>query len=196
MTTTHHDIDIIQNATHAGLPPHDASFPEKRGIIVASDNARATSLAMPTLALSVAIIAWAMVNLANGWVGFAAVVPVGFRGGGEAAISLARLFAALVQILIVADRINERLRWAACGFVVLGLGQLIFGYIAPIVQSSPRINDSLYQMILVRSLAGALMVAGLVPRQAPHFSLRTAMGVVLISVLCSFGYVLLKDVNR
>ena len=64
-----------------------------------------------TVVLAVGIVTWALVNLANGWVGFAAVVPVGFRVGAEAAISLARLFAALVLVLIVADGIGERLRW-------------------------------------------------------------------------------------
>jgi hypothetical protein len=37
-----------------------------------------------------------MINLAIGWVGFAVIVPVGVRGGTEAAVSLARLFAAVV----------------------------------------------------------------------------------------------------
>jgi hypothetical protein len=112
------------------------------------------------VASAVGIVAWALVNLANGWVGFAAVVPVGFRGGAEAAISLARLFAALVLVLIVADGIGGRLRWVACGFVVLGLGQLVFGYLEPILQTATDVNDSLYEMILVRTLAGALFVIG------------------------------------
>jgi hypothetical protein len=60
------------------------------------------------VALAVGIVAWALVNLANGWVGFAAVVPVGFRGGAEAAISLARLFAVLV--LIVAAQVEKQSR--------------------------------------------------------------------------------------
>ena len=44
------------------------------------------------LALTLGIIAWAIVNLANGWVGFVTIVPIGVRGGTEAAISLARFF--------------------------------------------------------------------------------------------------------
>ena len=40
------------------------------------------------LAITIGIIAWAIVNLANGWVGFATIVPIGVSGGTEAAISL------------------------------------------------------------------------------------------------------------
>jgi signal transduction histidine kinase len=147
------------------------------------------------VALAVGIVAWALVNLANGWVGFAAVVPVGFRGGAEAAISLARLFAALVLVLIVADGIGARLRWVACGFVVLGLGQLIFGYLEPILQTATDVNDSLYQMILVRTLAAACFVVGLMPREAPRFSLRAAVGVFVLGGACVAGYWLFKGLG-
>ena len=121
--------------------------------------------------------------------------PSDFAGGGEAAISLARLFAALVLVLIVADEIGGRLRWVACGFVVLGLGQLVFGYLEPIIEISPDLNKSLYEMILVRTLAGALFVIGLVPRKAPRFSLRVAMSVFLLCGACIAGYWFLKGLG-
>lgn len=141
--------------------------------------------------VAIAVVLWAILNLANGWVGFAAVVPIGFRGGGEAAISLARLFAALVLILVAADTASERVRWVASGFVVLGLGQLVFGYIAPIVEDTADLNDSLYQMILVRGVAAGLFVIGLVPRIVPRFTVRTALGVGVFCVVASAGYWLL-----
>ena len=136
------------------------------------------------------IVAWAIANLANGWFGFAALVPVGLRGGEEAASVLVRFFAALVLALFAAAGIGGRLRWVACGFVVLGLGQLLFGYLEPILEgdatsTAADLNESLYEMLFVRTLAGALFVVGLVPREAPRFSSRTVGGVLLLGVLGS-----------
>jgi signal transduction histidine kinase len=141
--------------------------------------------------LAMVIVVWAVVNLASGWVGFAAFVPTGFRGGMEAGISLARLFAALVLILIIHDGVSERLRWVAAGFAVLGLGQLVFGYLGPILETSAEINDSLYQMILVRTFAGALIVAGILPNIVPGFSIRTVLGILLASGFFIAAYLLL-----
>src|SRR5215207_5246616 len=121
--------------------------------------------------------------------------PSDFAGGLEAAISLDRLFAALGLVLIVGDEIGGRLRWVACGFVVLGLGQLVCGYLDPIIEISPDLNKSLYGMILVRTLAGALFVIGLVPRKAPRFSLRVAMSVFLLCGACIAGYWFLKGLG-
>ena len=94
------------------------------------------------LALTLGIIAWAIVNLANGWVGFVTIVPIGVRGGTEAAISLARFFAAWVLLLIIVDGARRRLRWLACGFIVLGLGQLFFGYLEPILNTASDIEEA------------------------------------------------------
>ncbi len=154
------------------------------------DYERATALA-----LTIGIVAWAIVNLANGWVGFATIVPIGVRGGSEAAISLARLFAAWVLLLIIADGAGRSLRWLASGFIVLGLGQLFFGYLEPILNTASSVNDSLYQMILVRTIAAALFVVGLVPREPPPFTWRTATGVMLISGVCMVAFWTLKSQN-
>jgi hypothetical protein len=141
-----------------------------------------------SVVLAIAIVLWAVVNLAIGWTGFALVVPVGFRGSGEMAISIARLFAALVLILSVADGLGGRLRWVAAGFIVLGLGQFAFGYLEPVVVESPNVNRSLYEMILVRSLAGALIVAGLLPRRPLRFSWRSVAVVIGFCAFCIAGY--------
>ncbi|WP_052295270.1 sensor histidine kinase [Sphaerobacter thermophilus] len=142
--------------------------------------------------LSFVMIAWVVVNLASGWVGFATFVPNGLLGGMEAAISLARLFAALVLVLIVADGVGARLRWLAAGFVVLGLGQFAFGYIEPILVEETSLDQALYEMILVRALAAALFVIGLVSREPPRFTVRSAVGVALVTAACVVGYVALS----
>jgi hypothetical protein len=154
----------MKNAAHALFAPLEAGR-ETRGVGESAVYDRSSSpvarkkVLVAAVALTVGIVLWALVNLANGWVGFATVVPVGFRGGAEAAISLARLFAALVLVLMIAaDGIGRRLRWVACGFAVLGLGQLVFGYLEPILETAADVNDYLYQMILVRALAAAFFV--------------------------------------
>jgi hypothetical protein len=78
-------------------------------------------------ALAVLVVAWAAVNLLSGGEGFALLVPDGVVGGEEAASALARLFAALVLGLFLADAVGWRARWVALGLVVLGLGHLVFG---------------------------------------------------------------------
>lgn len=149
-----------------------------------------------TVGLAGLIVAWLVANLVAGWVGFAALVPVGLRGGAEAASALTRLFAALVLALFAANGEGRRLNWVACGFVVFGVGELVFGYLEPTLEgdttsTAADLNESLYEMIFVRTLAGALFVIGLVPKEAPRFSLRTAVGVFLLGasgVACLLGY--------
>jgi signal transduction histidine kinase len=200
MTKTYRDFEGVKGRTRVLLTPRGTGREARGDGEVASHDRSSSPVAhkrvlVAALVLTVGMVAWAVVNLAGGWVGFAAVVPVGFRGGAEAAISLARLFAALVLVLIVADGIGARLRWVACGFVVLGLGQLLFGYLEPILQTSSDVNDSLYQMILVRTLAAAFFVIGLVPRETPRFSPRTAAGVFLLCGVCFASYWFLKGLD-
>jgi signal transduction histidine kinase len=190
----------VDGTAGALIAPRVAGWETRGGVEAAEHDgslspAARRKIVATLVAVAVGIVGWAVVNLANGWVGFAAIVPLGFRGGGEAAISIARLFAAGVLVLIGAPSVDGRLRWVACGFVVLGLGQLIFGYLAPILETTTDLNESLYQMILVRTLAGALFVVGLVPREPPRFTSRTAIGIALLTGLCVAGYWILKELN-
>jgi len=77
--------------------------------------------------LAIFVVAWAAMNLLAGGEGFAVLVSDTVVGGEEAASALARLFAALVLGLFLADAVGWRARWVAAGLVVLGLGHLIFG---------------------------------------------------------------------
>jgi fatty acid desaturase len=88
-------------------------------------------------ALAVLVVAWAALNLSSGGEVFAVLVSDKVVGGEEAASALARLFAALVLGLFLADAVGWRARWVAAGLVVLGLGHLVFGYLEPLIQADP-----------------------------------------------------------
>jgi signal transduction histidine kinase len=90
---------------------------------------------------------------------------------------------------------SGRLQWVACGFAVLGLGQLAFGYIEPILDDSPDLNRSLYEMIFVRTLAGFCFVAGLVPKWPPRFSWRTGIGLGFLCGSSVVGYSFFAERN-
>jgi hypothetical protein len=63
------------------------------------------------------------------------------------------------------------------------------------LETGTDLNDSLYQMILVRTVAGALFVVGLMPKEPPRFSARTVAGVTLVCAVCVVGYIAFKDLN-
>ena len=142
-------------------------------------------------ALAVLVVAWAAVNLWSGGEGFALLVPDGVVGGEEAASALARLFAALVLGLFLADAVGWRARWVALGLVVLGLGHLIFGYLEPMVQADPpELNESLYEAFVTQTLACALFALGLYPGRPSRLLvwIATAVPVALVA-----GYVVLFE---
>src|SRR5215204_2267087 len=115
------------------------------------------------------VVVWAAANLWSGGEGFALLVPDGVVGGEEAASALARLFAALVLGLFLADAVGWRARWVAVGLVVLGLGHLIFGYLEPLIQEDPpELNESLYEALVTQTLACALFMVGLFPGRPPR----------------------------
>ena len=66
--------------------------------------------------LAVFVVAWAATNLILGGEGFAELVSDKVVGGEEAASALARLFAALVLGLFLADAVGWRDRWVAGGW--------------------------------------------------------------------------------
>jgi signal transduction histidine kinase len=142
-------------------------------------------------ALAVLIVAWAAWNLFSGGEGFALLVPDGVVGGEEAASALARLFAALVLGLFLADAVGWRVRWVALGLVVLGLGHLVFGYLEPMVQADPpELNESLYEAFVTQTLACALFAVGLYPGRPSRLLvwIATAVPAALVA-----GYVVLFE---
>jgi signal transduction histidine kinase len=142
-------------------------------------------------ALAALVVAWAALNLLSGGEGFAVLVSDKVVGGEEAASALARLFAALVLGLFLADAVGWRARWVAVGLVVLGLGHLVFGYLEPLIQADPpELNESLYEGFVTQTLACALFAVGLFPGRPSRLLvwIVTAIPVGLV-----FGYVVLFE---
>ncbi len=129
------------------------------------------------------VAVWAAMNLLSGGEGFALLVSDKVVGGEEAASALARLFAALVLGLFLADAVGWRARWVAGGLVVLGLGHLLFGYLEPLIQEDPpELNESLYESFVTQTLACALFMVGLFPGRPPRFLVWAATAVPIALV--------------
>jgi len=141
--------------------------------------------------LAALVVAWATINLLAGGEGFAVLVSDTVVGGEEAASALARLFAALVLGLFLADAIGWRARWVAGGLVVLGLGHLLFGYLEPLIQEDPpELNESLYEAFVTQTLACALFMVGLFPGRVPR---PLAWAATAIPAALVAGYVALFE---
>jgi signal transduction histidine kinase len=137
--------------------------------------------------LAVFVVAWAATNLILGGEGFAELVPDKVVGGEEAASALARLFAALVLGLFLADAVGWRDRWVAGGLVVLGLGHLIFGYLEPLIQEDPpELNESLYEAFVTQTLVCALFMVGLFPGRPPRLVVWAATAIP-VSLVVSYA---------
>jgi signal transduction histidine kinase len=142
-------------------------------------------------ALAALVVAWAATNLVLGGEGFAVLVSDKVVGGEEAASAMARLFAALVLGLFLADAVGWRARWVAGGLVVLGLGHFVFGYLEPLIQEDPpELNESLYEAFVTQTLACALFMVGLFPGRPSRLLLWAATAIPVALVV---SYVLLFE---
>ncbi len=152
---------------------------------------RGRKTALIAIALAIGMVAWALVNLSAGGEGFAILVSDKLMGSEEAASAVARLFAALVLGLFLVEEVGWRARWVACGFAVLGLGHLIFGYLEPLIQGDPpELNESLYEVFVTETFACALFAIGLFPQRLPR-TLVWAATIIPASLL--LGYVILFE---
>jgi len=168
-------------------------FPESATAMlpVPSDSSRGYRSVLVAAMLAVFVVAWAATNLVLGGEGFAVLVSDKVVGGEEAASALARLFAALVLGLFLADAVGWRARWVAGGLVVLGLGHLIFGYVEPLIQEDPpELNESLYESFVTQTLVCALFMVGLFPGKPPRLLVWAA---TVIPVALVVGYVVLFE---
>ena len=141
--------------------------------------------------LAALVVVWAAVNLVLGGEGFAVLVSDKVVGGEEAASALARLFAALVLGLFLADAVGWRARWVAGGLVVLGLGHFVFGYLEPLIQEDPpELNESLYEAFVTQTLACALFMVGLFPERPSRLVVWAATAIPVALVV---GYVVIFE---
>src|SRR5215211_2501817 len=141
--------------------------------------------------LAALVVAWAATNLVLGGEGFAVLVSDKVVGGEETASALARLFAALVLGLFLADAVGWRARWVAGGLVVLGLGHFVFGYLEPLIQEDPpELNESLYESFVTQTLACALFMVGLFPGRPSRLVVWAA---TIIPAALVVGYVVLFE---
>jgi signal transduction histidine kinase len=125
--------------------------------------------------LSLFLVGWAVVDLAAGGEGFALAVSDKLHGEEEAISAVARLFAALVLWLSSTEESGPRLRWVAAGLVVLGFGNLAFGHLEPLIERHvTSFNESLYEGLVTRTFASALLAIGLVPKTPYRLSWRMA----------------------
>jgi signal transduction histidine kinase len=174
----------------AGPGADDYGITQTRARAGALDGPRQRILVFAA-ALAVFIATWAVTNFVARGEGFATLVSGELHGGEEAASAMARLFAALVLGLFLADEARWRARWVAGGLVVLGLGHLIFGYLEPLIQEDPpALNESLYEAFVTQTLACALFMVGLFPGSPPRLLMRAAT--IIPGVLVA-GYVLIFE---
>lgn len=139
------------------------------------------------------VVAIGAAGLAIGWA--AAILlfdPIQFvlftpktKTGFELSLAFLRLFVALVLALFPDDLVRERLRWVAVGFLILGLGSLIFGYLIPVVDLATDFNTVLYGSLVTRSLGMVAMAVGLWPGVSLPCSRRAVAGAVgAFATLC------------
>src|SRR5919108_5472649 len=143
--------------------------------------------------LAVLIVAWSVAIMTIPEARFAVTSPVA-QAGVEAASALARLFAALVLFLFPTERSGPRLHWVASGLVVLGLGDLVFGYIPALLGAHASLNTSIYEGLGVRTAAGVLFAVGLLLRTPPPFTRRLmAVTLALFAALGALAMTLGND---
>ncbi len=129
--------------------------------------------------VTVPILAWLILILVAEQARFAVWAPQA-QVGVEAASALARLFGALVLFLFPADRGGNRLRWVAAGFVILGLGGAVFGYLASTLGFLQDQNAAMYASLMVRTLAGVLFLIGLLPSSSRPLTRRTMLAILAL----------------
>lgn len=134
------------------------------------------------LGTAVFIVLWAAVNFAVEQAEFAVYAPKA-RVAKEVLAAFASFFGALVLfVLPTEEAVSRRLRWVACGLLVLGLGTLAFGYLEPLLEGGTYDhNESMYRALITRTFAGVLFTVGLLPKTPPRFS-----GRMMLAVLAAF----------
>lgn len=132
--------------------------------------------------LAIAIVAWAVIILTVQQARFVMISPTAAEGV-EAASGMARLFGALVLILFPDNRAGQRLRWFAAGFVILGIGGLVFGDLRLLLQTSPDLNQAMYAALVTWTISGGLFAIGILPANPLPFTRRAFALVAAVGLL-------------
>ena len=94
------------------------------------------------------IVAWAVATTAFELVRLHVAAPRA-QLGMEMALAAIGLFSAVVLLRIVAEGAGERqLRWVTAGFLMVGPGAGVFGYLLQLVGGDTNLNTSLYTSLV------------------------------------------------
>lgn len=160
-------MDVAHQGTEPGVP----TIRERGRPTGESGSSTERVLWLAAAVTGIVVLAWALLAVVIGPVPFA-VVSGDQDLGTELTVALARFFAALVLFLFPSERVATRLQWVAAGLLLLGLGSLFFGYVPNVQDSALNLNQSVYESVLVRALAGIAFAIGLVPKMPPAFTTR------------------------
>ena len=138
------------------------------------------------------VVAWAGLVLAIPQVRFVVYDPK-TKTGLEVFLAAVSLFLALVFSLFPDDDRRDRLRWVALGFVVLGLGSVVFGYFMPFATDADAFNTAMYGSLLTRSCAALAMAVGLALPRPPRLPARRGALLIAIFLLLAGAVWLERD---
>ena len=137
---------------------------------------------------AIVVVVWLILILGLSEIRFVIVAPTA-KAGFEVFLALLQLSAALVLFLFPAEVEQPRLRWVSLGFMILGLGGLVFGYLYSAAGGTVDFNEAMYGSVLTQSLAALVISIGLVPRRPPEFSLHSALLPLAAFALLSSGII-------
>jgi len=138
--------------------------------------------------MAVGISVWLALILFT-WHSHVASVPTAAKVGVAAISTLAEIFGAWVLFLFPPARARGRLHWIAGSLAVLGAGGLGFGYLQPLLDTTPDMSRSVAEWLLVLTIGVLMIGVGLIPRTPPRFSWPVGISVAALFAAASLGIV-------
>jgi signal transduction histidine kinase len=145
-----------------------------------------------SIVLGVIIVGWVVVFFTLGPIPFLSPRAAG-TGAYEMLIALGLLFGSLVLALASLDPVGPGMRWVSLGFLVLGLGSLVFGCLGPLFDQGPDSNLAVYSAGFARTVATILIIIGLVPPRPPLVGRRGVMVILSAFGLVSLFMIVIRD---
>jgi signal transduction histidine kinase len=137
-------------------------------------------------------ILWAVTAVRIDWIDFVVVAP-SEQSGVPLLLAGSELFACLVLLLFPVVAAQDRMRWAAMGFLVVAAGRILYGVVFPAFERLSDVDSAIYGAIVSLALGSAAFAIGLCPRRPPAFTWRVPVGVMLLVALIGFGLAVLGD---